>query len=94
MDCRTHPAFPRGVSMPPDLFEPAELLRLADAHLRSLQPARQTSFHHRGRLFRARFDYPGLVLVFDGATGALHAKSLPGRPTKPAKLGGRPDAAA
>lgn len=65
---------------------PAELLRLADAHLRSLQPAQRASFHHWGRLYRARFDYPGLVLVFDGASGALLARSRPGRPTTPAKL--------
>lgn len=60
---------------------PAELLRLADAHLRSLQPAMKTHFSHFGRPYRVRFDYPGFVLVFDGASGALLARSRPGRPT-------------
>lgn len=70
----------------PPAPRPAELLRLADAHLRSLQPAMRASFHHDGRLYRARFDYPGRVLVFDGCTGELLARSQPGRPTEPADL--------
>ena len=74
--------------MHPHAPAPAELLRQADAHLRSLQPAMQARFHHWGRMYRARFEYPGRVLVYCGATGGLLARSAPGRPTKPAKLRG------
>lgn len=73
---------------------PADLLRQADAHLRSLQPAMQTRFYFRDSLYRVRFEYPGRVLVFDAASGAMVARSLPGRPTKPAKLRGVRHAAA
>ena len=72
--------------MRPDFPAPAELLRLADAHLRSLQPAMKTHFHHGGWPYRVRFDYPGCVLVCDGASGALLARSRPGRPTTPASV--------
>lgn len=72
--------------MPPEFITPAELLRLADAHLRSLQPAQRAHFHHWGRAYRVRWDYPGRVLVFDAASGVLVARSQPGRPTQPAKL--------
>ncbi len=69
-------------------FPPAELLRLADAHLRSLQPAQRAQFYHWGYHYRVRWEYPGRVLVFDGSSGALLARSLPGQPTKPATLRG------
>lgn len=72
--------------MRPEYITPAVLLRMADAHLRSLQPAMKAHFHHWGWPYRVRFEYPGRVLVFDGATGALLARSQPGRPTKPAKV--------
>jgi hypothetical protein len=67
--------------MRPDHPAPAELLRLADAHLRSLQPAQRAQFRHGGRPYRVRFDYPGFVLVFDGVSGLLLARSLAGQPT-------------
>ena len=67
-------------------FPPAVLLRLADAHLRSLQPAQRAHFRHWGHGYRVQWVYPGRVLVFDDTTGALLARSLPGRPTRPAKL--------
>lgn len=65
---------------------PADLLRLADLHLRSLRPAQRASFHHWGRPYRVRFEHPDVLSVFDAATGALLARSLPGRPLRPAKL--------
>ena len=74
--------------MHPHAPAPAELLRQADAHLRSLQPAMQARLHLWGGMYRARFEYPGRVLVYCGANGALLARSAPGRPTKLAKLRG------
>ena len=62
-------------------FNPAELLRQADAVLRSVQPASSTSFCVCGYTFRARFDYPGVVRVYDRNTGELLACSRPGKPT-------------
>ncbi len=65
---------------------PGELLRLAGAHLRSLQPAMKTHFSLGGWPYRVRFDYPGCVLVSDGVSGELLARSRPGRPTTPASV--------
>ncbi|MEI2678413.1 MAG: hypothetical protein V9G29_11480 [Burkholderiaceae bacterium] len=69
------------MSRPP--FEnPAQLLRQADRVLRAMQPATSTHFSADGISYRARFDYPGYVSVFDRNTGELVAQSLPGNPTK------------
>ena len=63
-------------------FNPAELLRQADAVLRSRQPTSSADFYAcDGYAFRARFDYPGVVSVYDHNTGDLLACSRPGKPT-------------
>jgi hypothetical protein len=68
---------------------PAELLRIADGCMRSLQPAQRTTFHRDGWLYRVRWDYPGVLMVFRALDGVLVARSLAGRPTVPAKASGR-----
>lgn len=68
-----------------DAHTPAALLAAADLHFRSLQPAQRAHFQLDGRAYRARFEYPGVVLVFDGASGAQLARSMPGSPTVPAQ---------
>ena len=71
-------------------FNPAELLRQADAVLRSWRPASAANFYACGYAFRARFDYPGVVSVYDGNTGDLLACSRPGKPThlaRPKRVG-------
>lgn len=63
---------------------PADLLRQADRVLRAMAPAWSAHFRADGISYRARFDYPGRVSVFDRNTGELVARSRPGQPTKPA----------
>ena len=65
---------------------PAELLQAADRIMKSLQPAMQTSFYCAGWPCRARWDYPGILSVYDRASGQLLARSRRGQPTKPAAL--------
>ena len=67
-------------------IDPAELLRVADRIMRSLQPAMQARFHYEGWLCVVRWDYPGILSVIDRATGHLLARSRRGQPTKPAAL--------
>lgn len=63
------------------LFEdPAAVLRQADAVMRAMQPAFTAAFYRDGITYRARFEYPGVLLVFDRSCGALVAKSRAGRP--------------
>ena len=52
--------------------------------MKSLQPAMQASFHVAGWPYRARWDYPGILIVYCRATGVLLARSRRGQPTKPA----------
>lgn len=66
----------------PPYEDPAALLRQADAVLRAMQPASSTAFHVFGIAYRARWDYPGVVRVFDRNTGELIATSRPGQPTR------------
>lgn len=74
------PNDPLRADLPPD---PVELLRRADAVLRSAQPATTTTFTAYGTSYRARWEYPGRVLVYVRGTGALIVRSRPGQPTKP-----------
>ncbi|MFZ2648561.1 MAG: hypothetical protein WA210_00515 [Burkholderiaceae bacterium] len=67
-------------------LEPADLLRQADRVLRAMQPAFSVHFAAWGYSYRARFDYPGRVSVFDRNTGELIARSRPGHPSKLAAL--------
>lgn len=67
--------------MRPPFENPAALLRQADAVLQAMQPAGAADFHDAGVTYRARWDYPGIVRVFDRNTGELIATSRPGRPT-------------
>lgn len=53
--------------------------------MRAAQPAFTTSFHFEGLAYRARFVYPGRLLVYDRHTGELVAKSRAGRPSILAK---------
>lgn len=46
-------------------------------------PAWSTHFSREGWSYRARFDYPGVVSVYDRNTGELLVRSRPGHPTKP-----------
>lgn len=62
--------------------DPATLLRLAAQVLQSRMPTWQAQFGHDGGSYRARFEYPGVVSVADNNTGALLARSRPGRPTE------------
>lgn len=71
--------------MRPYFEDPAALLRQADAVMRAMQPAFTTSFCRDGVTYRARFAYPGVLLVFDRACGLLVAKSRTGRPRELAK---------
>ena len=72
--------------MRPPFENLAELLRQADAVLRALQPAMTAAFHVWGHTYRARFDYPGVLRVFDRNTGELVACSRPGKPTHLARV--------
>lgn len=66
--------------MRPYFEDPAALLRQADAVMRAMQPAFTTSFCRDGIAYRARFEYPGVLLVFARSCGTLVAKSRTGRP--------------
>ncbi len=72
--------------MRPPFENPAALLIQADAVLRALQPAMTAGFHVWGHTYRARWDYPGVVRVFDRNTGELLARSRPGKPTHLARV--------
>lgn len=71
--------------MRPHYEDPADLLRQADKVLRAMQPATSTAFHANGIAYRARWDYPGVIRVFDRNTGELIAGSRPGQPNRLAK---------
>lgn len=77
------------MSMPPHLFTPERLLQAADQIMRMAQPAFQASFHFSGWRYRAKWEYPGVLSVWCGETGAMLARSRPGHPTKPAASGRR-----
>lgn len=62
----------------------AALLSAAAAVLECRQPQRQCYFHHEGRRYLARFDWPGVVSVFDVPESKIVARSEPGHPTRPA----------
>ena len=62
--------------------DPSALLRLASQVLQSRMPTWQARFTHEGMAYRARFEFPGVVSVADDNTGALLARSRPGRPTE------------
>ena len=82
MDCRAHRhRAAQALTMRPPFENPAAVLRQADAVLRALQPAMTAAFHAWGNAYRARFDYPGVIRVFDRNTGELVACSRPGKPS-------------
>lgn len=58
-------------------------LRTAAAVLESRQPAFSACFGFDGARCRARWEWPGVVVVVADNTGAELARSLPGRPTEP-----------
>ena len=66
--------------MRPCFEDPAAVLRQADAVMTAMQPAFTAHFHRNGVAYRARFDYPGVLLVYCRNTGELIAKSRRGRP--------------
>ena len=72
--------------MRPPFESPAELLRQADRVLQAMQPAFSVHFYCHGIGYRARWDYPGRVSVFDRHTGELIARSRFGQPAKLAAL--------
>ena len=67
----------------------ANLLRQAAAVLEAKRPQSQVHFNSSatsgggGEPCLARFDFPGVVSVFDRNTGELLVKSMPGRPCEP-----------
>jgi len=63
--------------------DPPALLRQAAAVMQAMQPAASAQFYAGGTSYRARFDWPGRVRVFDRNTGELIVQSLPGQPTTP-----------
>ena len=67
------------------VISPDILLLQAHAVLLAMQPAFSAHFHCQGFAFRARFDYPGRVSVYERNTGELIVRSRPGRPTEVAK---------
>ena len=71
----------------------AVLLRAAAGLIESRQPARQATLRHRRdhspnglALFLVRFDFPGVVSVYEHDTGVLIVRSRTGRPTEPDAL--------
>ncbi len=67
---------------------PAALLRLAAQVLESRMPAWNARFLHEGMPYRARFAFPGVVIVTDDNTGAVLARSRPGMPTEMDRMAG------
>jgi hypothetical protein len=55
----------------------------AAAVLESRQPTWTAYFRLDGAAFRARWAWPGVVVVCDDNTGEVLARSLPGKPTEP-----------
>lgn len=70
-------------------IKPEALLLQAHSVLSAMQPAFSVHFHSHGVAFRARFDYPGRVSVYEKNTGELIVRSRPGRPTEVAKSAAR-----
>ena len=66
--------------MRPPFEDPADVLRQADAVMRAMQPAFTASFSRNGITYRARFEYPGVLLVYCRNSGELIARSAPGKP--------------
>lgn len=66
--------------MRPGFEEPAAVLRQAAAVMKAMQPALTVHFHRYGVAYRARFEFPGVLLVYCRNTGELIAKSRRGRP--------------
>jgi hypothetical protein len=62
------------------IHAPAALLQAAARVLEARRPQAQASFHLDGFRYRARFDWPGVVSVFNDADGMPLARSKPGRP--------------
>lgn len=85
------PRDPLSWGQPPD---PVELLRRADAVFRSAVPAATATFTAYGIAYRARFEYPGRVLVYVRGTGELVVRSRWGQPTKPERRRARTGKAA
>lgn len=61
----------------------ADLLRTAASVLQSRMPTWQARFMVYGHPFRARFEWPGVVVVTDDNTGEVLARSVCGKPTTP-----------
>jgi hypothetical protein len=59
-----------------------QALRTAAAVLESRQPAWTAFFRLDGTPCRARWHWPGVVVVCDDNTGETLARSLPGRPAE------------
>lgn len=58
----------------------AQLLNAAARLLESRQPERQATLTHELLRYLVRFDWPGVVSVFDHDTGRLVVKSKAGQP--------------
>jgi hypothetical protein len=67
------------------MVERAALLRQAAEVLLSRMPTWTARFSREGIVYRARFEWPGIVSVCEANTGELLARSLPGQPTLPDK---------
>jgi hypothetical protein len=72
--------------MRPPLENPAAVLLRADAVMRAMQPAFSCYFHEAGIAYRARFEYPGVLSVYDRHSGDLVAVSEPGHPRRIASV--------
>lgn len=65
---------------------PAALLNGASQALAPRQPQWKANFYFDGVRYLARFDWPGVVQVFEVVTGELVARSKPGQPLEAVAL--------
>ena len=63
-------------------FTRASILPEAATVLQSRMPTWKARFRHRGHMVRARFEWPGVVSVYDDESGELLARSLFGKPAE------------
>lgn len=68
---------------PSPFCTPAALLKAAAQALVPRQPQWKATFHCEGARYLARFDWPGVVQVFEEGSGVLVARSKPGHPLVP-----------